>query len=176
MSDIAEHPDVPPAQEGSATAAMPGTMAPDLVAQLQAELSSEREAMLRLRAETDNLVKRVRRDAENSQKYALERLIGELVPVLDSLEMGLGSPGDGSGTGLREGVELTLRMLRQALEKFGVTALDPAGERFDPARHEAMAMQPAAEGQEPNSVLLVMQKGYELNGRLVRPARVIVSK
>jgi molecular chaperone GrpE len=175
MSETTDRPDLSPTDDGGTLAAADIAVA-DPVAALQAELAAEREAMLRLRAETDNLVKRVRRDAENSQKFALERLIGELVPVLDSLEMGLGSAGEGNGTGLREGMDLTLRMFRQALEKYGVTALDPVGERFDPARHEAMAMQPAADGQEANSVLLVVQKGYELHGRLVRPARVIVSK
>ncbi|GMQ96677.1 MAG: nucleotide exchange factor GrpE [Gammaproteobacteria bacterium] len=146
------------------------------ISKLQEQANQDREQILRLRAELDNLHKRNRRELENAHKFAMERFINELLPVVDSLEMGLDAA-DGEDVQveqLREGNELTLKMCVSVLEKFGVTMIDPLGEPFDPKLHEAMATQPA-ENADPNIVLTVVQKGYELNGRLVRPARVIVS-
>jgi len=146
------------------------------ISKLQEQANQDREQILRLRAELDNLHKRNRRELENAHKFAMERFINELLPVVDSLEMGLDAA-DGEDVQveqLREGNELTLMMCVSVLEKFGVTMIDPLGEPFDPKLHEAMATQPA-ENTDPNIVLTVVQKGYELNGRLVRPARVIVS-
>ncbi|MEX2524189.1 MAG: nucleotide exchange factor GrpE [Gammaproteobacteria bacterium] len=150
---------------------------------LQQELEAARrqareneDKMLRTQAEMENLRKRTARDVENAHKFALEKFVNELLPVLDSLELGLDAANSASDTdSLREGMELTLKKFRDVLEKFGVTVIDPQGEKFNPERHEAMSMQ-ELEGAESNTVVSVMQKGYELNGRLVRPAMVIVAK
>ncbi len=135
------------------------------------------EAVLRGRAELENLRKRSERELENAHKYGLERIITELLPVKDSLELGLaaGEGDDVKLAKLREGVELTLKMLTAALEKFGVSEINPEGEVFNPEYHQAMTVQ-EAEGKAPNSVISVIQKGYLLNDRLVRPALVIVAK
>ncbi|MEJ2629999.1 MAG: nucleotide exchange factor GrpE [Acidihalobacter sp.] len=133
------------------------------------------DQFLRTQAELENLRRRAERDLENAHKYALERFAGELLPVKDSLEMGLDAAAGGEAEKIREGMELTLRMLTQVLEKFGIQEINPAGERFDPERHQAMTAQPTDECP-PNTVLTVMQKGYLLNDRLLRPAMVMVSK
>lgn len=133
---------------------------------------------LRLQAEIDNLHKRGARDLENAHKYGLEKFAGALLPVRDSLEMGIAAATQGQNIDpakLIEGSELTLKMLASALEKFGVTEVNPQGERFNPQFHEAMSIQPRAD-LEPNTVVAVVQKGYLLNDRLIRPAMVIVSK
>lgn len=132
---------------------------------------------LRLQAEIDNLHKRAKRDLENAHKYALEKFAGELLPVRDSLEMGIvAAQGEIiDPVKLIEGSELTLKMLTSTLEKYGVTEVNPQGARFDPQFHEAMSLQPRAD-VEPNTVVTVVQKGYLLNDRLIRPAMVIVSK
>lgn len=130
---------------------------------------------LRLAAELDNVRKRAQRDLEQAYKYALEKFVVELLPVKDSLEMGLGAAGDEAAAGLREGVEMTLKLLADVLAKHGVTEVDPGGETFNPEFHEAMATQPSDEAA-PDTVLTVIQKGYLLNGRLLRPARVIVAR
>lgn len=132
---------------------------------------------LRLTAEMENLRKRNQRDLENAHKFALEKFAGELLPVRDSLEMGIAATeGDNIDPAkLKEGSELTLKMLSNALEKFGIKEVNPQGARFDPQFHEAMSMQPRAD-VEPNTVVTVVQKGYLLNERLLRPAMVIVSR
>jgi molecular chaperone GrpE len=133
--------------------------------------------LLRANAELENARRRARQDVENAHKYALEKFVQELLPVKDSLEMGLSATNADSDAvdPLREGIELTLKMLESTLEKFGIEAIDPAGEPFDPARHQAMSMHESAE-HAPNTVMSVMQKGYELNQRLIRPAMVMVAK
>jgi len=133
------------------------------------------DKLLRTQAEMDNLRKRTERELENAHKYALERFAGELLAVRDSLEMGIQAAGDAEAQQLKEGSELTLKLLTQVMEKFGIQAVDPAGEKFDPERHQAMSMQESAE-VPPNTVVAVMQKGYTLNDRLLRPAMVMVSK
>lgn len=135
------------------------------------------DLVLRTKAEAENVRRRGERDVENAHKYALERFVGELLPVIDSLEMGLSvaANSDDSATKLMEGSRLTLKMFQDALQKFGVKALDPQGEPFSPQSHQAMSMMESAE-VAPNTVLVVYQKGYMLNDRLVRPARVVVSK
>lgn len=135
------------------------------------------DALLRAKAEMDNLRKRANRDVENAHKYGIERLVGELLPVKDSLELGLSAADDEQVdvAKLREGMELTLKMLSTAMEKFGVELVDPEGEKFDPERHQAMTMQ-ETDSVEPGTVVSVIQKGYVLNNRLVRPALVIVAK
>ena len=138
--------------------------------------ADHRDKALRAHAELDNVRKRAIRDIESAHKYALERFVAELLPVMDSMEMGIAASAhvDDSG-GLKQGMELTHKIFAAALEKFGVRAIDPRGEKFNPERHEAVTLQ-QAEGVEPGMIISVMQKGYELNGRLVRPAMVIVSR
>jgi molecular chaperone GrpE len=131
---------------------------------------------LRLQADLDNLRKRAERDVANAHKFALERFAQELLPVRDSLEMGLASVSGGQVdlARLQEGVELTLQMLTGAMAKFGITEVNPQLERFNPDFHQAMSLQARAD-VEPNTVVTVVQKGYLLNDRLLRPAMVIVS-
>lgn len=140
------------------------------------EESEERlQALLRARADLDNQAKRAARELEKAHKYAVSGLVEALLPVQDSLELGLAAARPGADVDtLREGMGLTLDKLQAVLEKFGVEAIDPKGEPFDPERHEAMSMTPVA-ALPANSVAEVHQKGYLLNGRLVRPARVTVS-
>lgn len=127
-------------------------------------------------AEMENLRKRTERDVQNAHKFALERFFNELLPVRDSLELGLAAAnGAVDVTQLREGVELTLKQLAAAMEKFGVREVNPLNARFDPNLHEAMAMAPIDQA-EPNTVIQVVQKGYILNERLIRPAKVIVAQ
>lgn len=135
------------------------------------------DKFMRTQAEMDNLRKRAERDIANAHRFALEKFVNELLPVLDSLEQGLqvADNGDDSVAAMREGMQLTYNMLLKAVEKFGVTQLDPLNESYDPHQQEAMAMVDAPNA-EPNTVIQVIQKGYALHGRLVRPARVIVAK
>jgi len=136
------------------------------------------EQYLRAVADLDNVRKRAQRDIESASRYALDKFISELLPVKDSLELAVENLQNPSATNiraLREGQEATLKLLNRVLEQAGVTEIDPEGEPFDPSRHEAMMAQDSKTA-EPNSVLKVVQKGYELNGRLLRPARVIVAK
>jgi molecular chaperone GrpE len=132
---------------------------------------------LRLQAELDNLRKRAERDLSNAHKFALERFATELLPVRDSMEMGLAAfDAEGSDVGkLREGVELTLQMLTGAMTKFQIREVNPENEPFNPEYHQAMSLQ-EREDVPPNTVVTVVQKGYLLNDRLIRPAMVIVSK
>ena len=132
---------------------------------------------LRAQAELENMRKRFQRDMENARKYALERFVQELLPVKDSLEMGLAAAGGDKPDveKLREGLELTLKMLADVMAKFGVREVDPRGQPFDPALHQAVSTQETT-AQPPNTVVAVMQKGYLLNDRLVRPAMVVVAK
>lgn len=140
----------------------------ELLAEAQAKLEEQREAVLRAMADADNVRKRAKAEATASQKYAIERFAESLLPVMDSLEAALQSK-DVSG------VELTLRQLQSALEKSAVREIDPKpGERFDPHRHQAMA---AVEAEaDPNTIVAVMQKGYLLHDRVLRPALVTVAK
>lgn len=145
--------------------------------QAQRKADGHWEAVLRAQAELENLRKRSERDIENAHKYALDRFVSELLPVKDSMELGLGAAsGDGVAVAqVREGIELTLKLFRTAMEKFGVEEIDPQDAVFDPERHQAMSVQ-ESDSKETGTVLTVVQKGYLLNGRLVRPAMVIVAK
>ena len=149
----------------------------DELAEARREAKQNMDRALRAHAELENVRKRLERDLQNAHKFALERFVSELLPVKDSLELGLAaSSEEGASTaGIVEGVELTLRMLDQAMEKFGVRTVDPDGEPFDPEFHQAMTMQ-ESDTAEPGTVLTVVQKGCLLNERLVRPAMVIVAK
>ena len=141
------------------------------------ELSqTNKDLALRAQAEMDNLRKRTGRDVENAHKYALEKFVNELLPIMDSLELGISAAESAENIDdLREGMDLTVKMFNTAMEKFNVKAIDPQGEKFNPEQHEAVSMQ-EIEGAESGHVVTVMQKGYELNGRLVRPAMVVVAK
>jgi molecular chaperone GrpE len=144
------------------------------LAEAQAQVQTQREAMLRALADAENARKRYQSEAATSQKYAVERFAESLLPVLDSLEAALSNQ-EASPEALRDGVQLTLRQLSQALEKARVAPISPlAGERFDPHRHQAMAAVEA--DSEPNTVVAVMQKGYQLHDRVLRPALVTVAK
>ena len=125
----------------------------------------------------DNIRRRTQKDLENAHKFALEKFISELLAVRDSLELGVDASKQENATveSLREGSEMTLSMLAGVFDKFNVVELNPQGEKFNPEHHQAMSMQPNAD-LEPNTVMAVMQKGYLLNDRLVRPAMVMVSK
>lgn len=144
--------------------------------QAQAKAEENWNHYLSARAEADNIRKRSEREIQNAHKFALKDFIDALLPVRDSLEKGIAAATEAADIDkLREGSELTLKMLDSVLEKAGVQALDPAGVKFNPEFHEAMVTQPSDQ-VEPNTVLQVIQKGYLLNDRLIRPARVIVSR
>ncbi|MEZ5504095.1 MAG: nucleotide exchange factor GrpE [Halioglobus sp.] len=149
----------------------------DVVARLEEELTAARDAVLRAQADAQNVMRRAEQDVEKARKFALERFCGELLPVVDNLERALESTaGDNEIVKpIAEGVELTLKSFLDALKKFHIEPVDPAGEPFDPQLHQAMSMVENG-AVEPNTVIAVMQKGYTLNGRLVRPAMVMVSK
>ncbi|WP_127476758.1 nucleotide exchange factor GrpE [Sulfurivermis fontis] len=166
----------------SAEAAVQEQAAPD-AQELQLQLEDARSKadehwnqVLRLQAELENNRRRAERDVENAHKYALDRFTQDLLPVRDSLELALAAIGPDSALDrLREGTELTLKMLTQAMEKYGIREVNPVGQPFNPEQHQAMSMQESTE-VAPNCVLAVMQKGYTLNDRLVRPALVVVAK
>ena len=133
------------------------------------------EQYLRAVAELDNVRKRAQRDIEAASRYGLEKFLADLLPVQDSLELAVQNAGKADARSLAQGQEATLNLLAKALEKIGIVPIDPLGEPFDPTRHEAMLVR-ESDTAEPDSVLQVVQPGYELNGRLLRPARVIVAK
>ncbi len=137
--------------------------------------SANHERYLRAVAELDNVRKRAARDVANARRYGLERLAQALLPVLDSLEAGLASGEQASAESLLDGKRATMRLLNAALEQVGIKELDPHGEPFDPAMHEAMAVAPSDDA-EPGTVLEVFQKGYSIHDRLLRAARVVVAK
>ena len=146
----------------------------DALAALEAQVKENWDKYLRTAAELENVRKRAARDVEHARKFALERFATELLAVRDSLDAGLEAAEQADADALREGSEATLKLLAKVMGQFGVDELDPLGEPFDPNFHEAMTMQPSAD-MEPGSVMVVVQKGYTLNGRLLRPARVVVA-
>lgn len=149
------------------------------LAEAEAKAEESRNDYLRAIAELENFRKRAQRDMEGAHRFGLEKFAQEILPVKDSLELGLEAGEKAGGStdikALLAGKEATLQLLSRALEKFNVTEINPVGAPFDPQVHEAMAMQESATA-EPNTVLQVVQKGYQLSGRLLRPARVIVAK
>ncbi len=147
------------------------------LAKAQETIKDYWDQMMRLRAEIDNNRKRAERDIENAHKYALKSFIENLLPVIDSMEMGMAAARADNATleSIREGSEMTMSMLLQLLEKQGLETIDPLGEKFDPERHQAMSMIESADAAS-NTVVEVMQKGFALNDRLVRPAMVVVAK
>lgn len=162
------------ARQAEASAEHPGD---SLEAELEAardELAQLRQDSLRERAELDNQRKRLARDLEMARKFANERLLGDLLPVIDSLEAGLGVAGDGAGS-LRQGMELTLRQLLKVASDHGLVVVNPLAQPFNPDLHQAMSMVEDAE-HAPGQVVQVYQKGWLLNDRLLRPALVVVSR
>jgi molecular chaperone GrpE len=145
------------------------------LAAAEAKASENWNSYLRAVAELENYRKRSERELENARKYAVERFAQELVGVGDSLEAGIVAATANPGPALLEGAQATLKQLQRAFDKAGIKVIDPLSQPFDPAWHEAMVAQESRD-TEPNTVLSVIQKGYSLNGRLLRPARVIVSK
>jgi molecular chaperone GrpE len=137
--------------------------------------ASARDAQLRAMAELDNVRKRAQRDIENAQRFALERFATELLGVCDSLELAAQSAGTADARSLAAGAQATLQLLTSAFDRFAIQRIDPLGAPFDPALHEAVAVQESASAP-PDSVLQVLQSGYQLNGRLLRPARVVVAR
>ena len=146
----------------------------EAMAAAEARAQENWDRYLRTAAETENVRKRAARDVENARRYALENFGRELLPVKDSLEMGLQAAENADVATLLEGKAATLKLLATALQRFGFEEVDPLGAPFDPQLHEAMTLQPSADA-EPGTVLAVVQKGYVLNGRLVRPAMVVVA-
>ena len=150
----------------------------DQVAQLEAEVEKYKDVALRAEAEMQNLRRRAERDVQNAHKFGTERLLQNLLPVLDSLEKAIEASeaaGQSEDDPQLEGIKLCSKLFIDVLTKEGIEALDPLGEPFDPNLHEALSMIENPD-LEPNSVMTVIQKGYRLNERLVRPAKVMVSK
>lgn len=160
--------------EQASTEAAPGTLEAEL-AEALARADEHWQSYLRAVAETENVRKRAQRDVEAASRYAIERFAAELLEVRDSLELGIAAGASSDPARLLEGMEATLRLLNRAFEKAGLGVVDPAGEPFNPEFHEAMVAQPSAD-HPPGTVLTVVQKGYVLNGRLLRPARVLVAR
>lgn len=147
------------------------------LATAQATVSDQKDSVIRAKAEVDNIRRRAAQDVEKARKFALEKFAAEMLTVVDNLERGLATI-DAEAEEQKatfEGVNLTLQGLLSGLEKFGVKAIDPQDQPFNPELHQAMSMQEVPD-VAPNTVIAVMQKGYELNGRLIRPAMVMVSK
>lgn len=169
------------AETGTPEAVLPEPMAgneQDLMARLaeaEAAATQAKEQYLRSLAEMDNVRKRAQRDIEAANRHGLERFAQELLPVKEGLDLAVANADKADRDSLVAGQVANRQLLAKAFERIGIVELDPAGEPFDPAQHEAMMVQPSATA-EPDSVLTVVQRGYSLNGRLLRPARVIVAK
>lgn len=146
------------------------------LAEAEAKANENWDQLVRAKAEMDNIRRRSERELTNAHKYALEKFANELLPVIDSLEMGVAAAMDENAdvSKLREGTEMTLKLFENAIDKFGIKSVHPKGEAFNPDHHQAMTMIDSPEHQ-PNTVIDVMQKGYLLNERLVRPAMVVVA-
>ncbi|WP_175735649.1 nucleotide exchange factor GrpE [Burkholderia ambifaria] len=179
MENTQENPATPSAddigsEKQAAQSAAPAAEAADAaLAEAQAKVAELQESYLRAKAETENVRRRAQDDVSKAHKFAIESFAEHLLPVLDSLEAAVGDT-SGDITKVREGVELTLRQLTSALEKGRVVAINPVGEKFDPHQHQAISMVPAE--QEPNTVVTVLQKGYMIADRVLRPALVTVAQ
>ena len=183
VADVQAQPEQPEVSDAADTAdaADTDTRVEARIKQLEAELS---EHKLRAMAEEQNIRRRASADVEKAHKYGQEKMIKELLPVVDSLEQALLSTKtqheqsqeqNSTINSMIEGIELTLKMLTDGLAKFSIKVIDPEGQAFNPQEHEAMAMQPS-DKVEPNTVLQVVQKGYKMHDRILRPARVLVAK
>jgi molecular chaperone GrpE len=164
--------------EQAATESTAGNEADDSLevklAKAEATAAENWDHFIRTKAEMDNLRRRNAKDVENAHKYGIEKFVSQLLPVVDGMELGLAVEG-ASAESLREGMELTMKMIEKMMENLGIEEINPINEKFNPEKHQAMSMQPSAD-VEPNTVIAVMQKGYLLNDRLIRPAMVMVSK
>jgi molecular chaperone GrpE len=167
-----ERPDDAPAPENGASPDHP--QADGRLAEAEARAEQHRADFLRAIAELENVRKRSAREVDSARQYGVEKFAADLLPVADTLTLALESAGAADAATLAQGQEATLRLLIKAFERAGLTLVDPQGQPFDPAQHEAVAMQPAAD-LPPHTVLKVIQRGWLLNGRLLRPARVLVS-
>ncbi|WP_313344157.1 nucleotide exchange factor GrpE [Stenotrophomonas sp.] len=167
-----DQPDI--ASQSPAGDAAPGDSLQQQLDALHNELALLRSESLRERADLDNQRKRVARDVEQARRFANEKLLGELLPVFDSLDAGLTAAG-AEASPLRDGLELTYKQLLKVAAENGLLLLDPTGQPFNPEHHQAIS-QVDAPGAAPGSVVQVFQKGYELNGRLLRPALVVVAR
>ncbi|MFN3579796.1 MAG: nucleotide exchange factor GrpE [Pseudomonas sp.] len=149
----------------------------DRVASLEEQLAAAQDQALRAAADVQNARRRAEQEVEKAHKFALERFANELLPVVDSLERGmeLSDAADPAIKPMRDGMELTLKLFTETLERFQIQAVEPHGEPFNPELHQAMAME-ESNSAEPNTVIRVFQKGYTISGRLLRPAMVVVSK
>jgi len=149
----------------------------DQLQQAQTTIKDYWDQVVRMRAEVENNRKRAERDVENAHKYALKNFVDSLLPVIDSMEMGQVAANAENATleSIREGSELTMTMFAQVLERSGLRQINPLGEKFDPEKHQAISMVEVPDAA-PNSVIDVMQKGFSLNDRLIRPAMVVVAK
>ncbi|MBT3205289.1 MAG: nucleotide exchange factor GrpE [Gammaproteobacteria bacterium] len=147
------------------------------LAKAQVTIKDYWDQIMRLNAEMENNRKRAQRDIENAHKFAVKNFAEALLPVSDSMEMGLNAAQaeNANMDSIKEGITMTLELFQKTLEKNGITSVDPQGEKFDPEQHQAMSMMESDEA-DPNTVMAVMQKGYLLNERLIRPAMVVVSK
>lgn len=158
---------------------LPADHVPDLQVKLEEALTKADDyydKLMRSQAEMENIRKRSQRELENAHKYAIEKFVNELLPVIDSMELGQEAAKTATDMdSIREGVSMTHNMFMSTLEKFDIEVVNPEGDNFDPEIHQAMSMQETADAQ-PNSVIGVMQKGYTLAGRLLRPAMVVVAK
>ncbi|KKD01581.1 nucleotide exchange factor GrpE [Photobacterium halotolerans] len=143
----------------------------------EATVKEQQDSVLRARADMENMRRRTEQEIDKARKFALEKFAGELLPVIDNMEraLELADKTDEALKPMLEGVELTLKTMTDTVEKFGLKAINPMGEAFNPEFHQAMSMQESAE-HAPNTVMMVLQKGYALNGRVVRPAMVMVAK
>ncbi|MDJ0750368.1 MAG: nucleotide exchange factor GrpE [Woeseiaceae bacterium] len=169
-----DEPEVAAEEQVAEPAADEQTDPETALAEAEAKASEHWDRYLRAAAELENVRKRAMRDVENARKFALERFGKELLAVRDTLEMGLAAAENATAESLLEGKNATLKMLASTMQQFGIEQVDPVGEPFDPELHEAISVQPS-DDVEPGSVVTVVQKGYTLNGRLLRPAMVIVA-
>ena len=166
-----------PIQEAPAEAAgatSPGTLEAEL-AEARARADEHWSSYLRAVAETDNVRKRAQRDVEAAHRFAVERFAADMIEVRDTLELGIAAGTAPESASFVEGMQATLRLIDKAFDRAGIVVVDPAGQPFNPEFHEAMVTQPSAD-QAPGSVLAVVQKGFTLNGRLLRPARVVIAR
>ncbi|ALP52775.1 hypothetical protein Tel_06185 [Candidatus Tenderia electrophaga] len=168
--------EAPPEGEQAAQEAAASEALTQQLQEAQLKATEHWEHVLRLQAELENVRRRAERDVQGAHKYALEKFVNELLPVKDSLELGEAAAQveETDLNKVREGIELTLKMMGDVMGKFGVTEINPAGQPFNPDLHQAMSMQDVPDAK-PNTVVTVYQKGYQLNDRLVRPAMVVVA-
>ena len=164
-----------PESADAAESAAPAESVEATIEELRLTAEDNWNRYLRAVAEMENLRRRSARELASAHKFAVERFAAAILPVRDSIEAALAAADSTDAETLLEGERVTLRLLDQALESVSVKEIDPHGEPFDPTRHEAMSVLPSADA-EPNSVLEVIQKGYEIHGRLIRPARVVVAQ